>query len=102
MKSPRSNSTRPWTLWNTVRRMTCHQRGSCLDQGSGGPSDLWDWGPHHVRPPVGSHEDGVSLDGPHGGRHPVRDSPLEVGEGHPGPTGAGCEILGMITQREDS
>ena len=26
----------------------------------------------------------------------------EVGEGHPGSTGAGCEILRMITQREDS
>ena len=27
--------------------------------------------------------------------------PVEVGEGHPGPIGAGCEILGMITQRQD-
>jgi hypothetical protein len=81
--------------------MTCHQRGSRPDQGSGCPPDMRDGGPHHVRAPVGSHEDGVRLDGSHGGGHPVRDPSLEVGEGHPGSTGAGCEILGMITQRQD-
>ncbi len=49
-----------------------------------------------------SHEDGVRLDRSHAGRHPVRNPPLQVGEGHPGPTGAGCEILGMITERKDA
>jgi hypothetical protein len=78
-------------------RMTCHERGSRLDQRSGGPPDMRDRRPHHVRAPVGSHEDGVRLDRPHGGQYPVRDPPVEVGEGHPRSTWAGCEIRGMIS-----